>query len=359
MRLRALRPGAAPPGPLEPGPGPGRRPWPWRWPSRLPTAREAAEALRRNLGLKLLSLLLAFFLWFSTTVSDREAETNLEMPLRVDYLAPDLIVTNLPSRPVQVTVRGPSKLLDGLNERRSRIALDLGGATAGERQFELTAEMIRPEPPEVVRVARIEPLRVKVRVERLTRKRLPVRAELAGQPALGYTVVQTLVNPSEVEVSGPARRLQDLTEIKTEPVYLRRAAAPLEKTVLLSWPADFVTFTPDRVTVTVTLQEQLMSRVFENVEVTVRNAPADVPVQLTPRSVELTLRGPQRLLTAYRLPDGSVSVDAAGLLPGRHRVTPDVELPQGLEVTRREPEDLTVQIGERGRPAAGAAKGKR
>jgi YbbR domain-containing protein len=155
-------------------------------------------ALRRNPGLKIVSLLLAFFLWFSINVSERDAEATLEVPLRVRSLASGLIVTSQPVKPITITVRGPRTILDGVDERRARMAIDLSEKSPGEIRVDLGEEMLRPELPRRLKVVRIEPARVKVRVERLARRRLPVKAELDGLPPLGYTPETTVV-PGEVE----------------------------------------------------------------------------------------------------------------------------------------------------------------
>jgi hypothetical protein len=66
--------------------------------------------------------------------------------------------------------------------------------------------------------------------------------------------------------------------------------------------------------------------------------------KLTPPRIDLTLTGPQRVLSAYQLEDGSVFVNASNLEPGTHRVTPTAELPQSLEVTKRDPEVQTLEL---------------
>ena len=105
MRLRVLRPEPAG-GSAGSTPGPERPTRPWgRW-LRVPRRRDLRAALRRNAGLKLVSLLLAFFLWFSINVSERDAEGTLEIPLRVRQPA-GYVVTKQPGKPVAVTVRGP------------------------------------------------------------------------------------------------------------------------------------------------------------------------------------------------------------------------------------------------------------
>ena len=343
MKLRVLR-GRVATAPVEPAPaGPAGPTPPWRR-FRVPRPRELRAGLSRNAGLKAISLLLAFFLWFSINVSERDAEGTLEVPLRVRALAPGMIVTSQPVKPIAVTVRGPRTILDGVDERRTRMTIDLSDIAPGELRQELNADMLRPELPRRLKVVRIEPARVKVRVERLARRRLPVKAELDGLPPMGYTADAT-VTPGEVEVSGPASKVDDLKEIKTEPIDMRGAPEPIEHNVLLSWAGDFVSFTPDHVLVALSFKPTMMMRRFEHVEVAVRGVPAGMRAKLVPPRVDLTVQGPQRVLSNFDLPDGSVFVDAGSLGSGTHRVTPQAELPQSLEVTRRDPEVQTLEIG--------------
>jgi hypothetical protein len=76
----------------------------------------------------------------------------------------------------------------------------------------------------------------------------------------------------------------------------------------------------------------------------VRNVPPGRRGRLVPPRIDLTVEGPQKILASYVLPDGSVWVDASGLDPGRHRVTPQIDLPDSLEMTRRDPEVQTLEI---------------
>ncbi len=342
MRLPALRiVRRTPPGeePSTPGPTP---PW-WRMLGRL-RPRSLREALRHNPGLKAISLLLAFFLWFSINVSERDAERVLELPVVVRKLPPDLIVVNAPDRAVTATLRGPRTILDGVDEQRGRIALDLSAAALGEMRIELAPDMIRPDLPRRLKLVRLEPQRLKVQVERLLRRRLPVRPELAGAPALGYMTAESSVRPAEVEVAGPKSKVEDLKEIRTEPIDMQGLEHGLQRNVLLAWAGDLVSFTPDHVLVSVSVEEVSVSREFKDVPVAIINARGR-EVVLDPPQADVTLGGPQRLLHNFKLDDGAVSVDAGDLSSGTHRVTVQVSLPATLEVTRRRPEQHSLRIG--------------
>jgi YbbR domain-containing protein len=341
MRLPALRiVRRTPPGdtPSPQGPTP---PW-WRVIDRL-RARDVRAALRHNRGLKIISLLLAFFLWYSINVSERDAERVLELPVVVRKLPPDLIVVSGPDRAVSATLRGPRTILDGVDEQRGRIAIDLLAATPGEMRMELTPDMIRPELPRRLKLVRLEPQRLKVQVERLLRRRVPVRAELAGAPALGYMTAESSVRPAEVEVAGPKSKVEDLKEIRTEPIDMQGMERGFQRNTLLAWAGDLVSFTPDHVLVSVSVEEVSVSREFKDVPVTVTNS-RDRQVSLDPPRADVTLSGPQRILHNFKFEDGALVVDADELEPGTHKVKVQVTLPATLEVTRRRPDQHTLVI---------------
>jgi YbbR domain-containing protein len=341
MRLPALRiVRRTPPGETSSPEGP-TPPW-WRILGRL-RPRDLGEALRHNRGLKIISLLLAFFLWYSINVSERDAERVLELPVVVRKLPPDLIVVNAPDRAVTATLRGPRTILDGVDEQRGRIAVDLLAATPGEMRIELTPDMIRPELPRRLKLVRLEPQRLKVQVERMLRRRVPVRAELAGAPALGYMTAESSVRPAEVEVAGPKSKVEDLKEVRTEPIDMQGLERGFQRNTLLAWAGDLVSFTPDHVLVSVSVEEVSVSREFKDVPVRVTNTRGR-QVTLDPAQADVTLSGPQRLLHNFKLDDGALFVDADELEAGTHRVKVQTTVPSTLEVTRRRPEQHTLTI---------------
>jgi YbbR domain-containing protein len=344
MRLLAFRPRARVASASEPPLGPPGPTPPWRR-LRVPRPRELRELLRRNPTLKLFSLILAFLIWFTINVTGRDAEHTFELQVVPHRLAHDLIVTN-PPRPVTVTIRGPRTLLDQIDEHATRISVDLTKATSGELRVDLNADMIQRPLGARLSVVRMEPARLKIRIERLARRLVPVRADLAGMPAFGYTVAESHVTPISVEAVGPASKIDELKEVMTEPIDLRGMAEALQHEVMLAWAGDLVSLSPDHVMVAVTLDQLVVSREFKRVDVRVTNA-GGLQAVVSPAAIDLTVHGPQQLLHNFKIPDGKVFVDAAGLEPGTHRVPVKFDLPPALEVTRKQPEVVTLTISNR------------
>jgi YbbR domain-containing protein len=338
MKLPALRSRRSPPDPdAQRGPTP-----PWQRLFRLPRGRQLRELLRRDPGTKLVALLLAIFLWYSITKTERDAERIIELPVSLRNIPDGFAVSQPPTKPVSVTLRGPRTILDNVDERKTRLQVGLKRISEpGDLRVDLNGAMLSPELPRSLKAVRFDPPSLTLRADKRTMRRLPVKPNLAGSPALGYTVTESTVAPDVIEVTGPARIVDDLKQVTTEPIELRGASESVERNVLLDRPDPALTFVPDVVRVTVTLQENLVSRDFPRVRIVV---PAGVS-EITPATVDLTIRGPQRLVHNLRLPPDAVTVDVADLPPGVHAgVGLQVTLPEGLKVVEQSPDRVRVKV---------------
>jgi YbbR domain-containing protein len=345
VRLLALRPRPQAAPPSEPPPEEARQPLvDWiRGQLRRPRPSDLRDLVVRNGALKAISLLLAFALWFSINVTEGGAERTFELEVKQPKVPDGLLITNLPTMPIAVRVRGPGTLLDNVDVRRRRIAIDLSAFGPGRASIDLSRDMIRDELPPRVKIVKFTPSKLDLRLERKVRRAVPVRLDLAGTPALGYTVADARVDPETVDVSGPASKVDDLKDIVTEPLDLHGATATVERTVSLVASGDLVVPKPDRVTAVVTLDELTMTREFERMDIRLVN-PGPLEARLRPGAIELVLRGPQRILQHLKLEPDAVHVDVGSLGPGTHRVVPHVDLPEGIEVARRRPEQVTLTL---------------
>ena len=67
--------------------------------------------------------------------------------------------------------------------------------------------------------------------------------------------------------------------------------------------------------------------------------------EIQPGWVDLTVKGPQRVLHNLALGEAAVYVDASGLAPGSHQLDVRVDLPAALELVRTAPDKQVVRIG--------------
>jgi len=342
--VRLRRPDAATDAPPA-GDGSGdrrRRRWYRRWlRRRRPLGRWLGDLVRHNAGLKIVSLLLASFVWYSINELERDAERQVEMQVAIRKVPPDLMVTDLsPATGVTVTLRGPRTILDSVDAEKTRLMVDLSSARPGRVSVDLNRATLVPELPRRLKPVRMSPRKLEARLEPVAKRRLPVVTLLAGQPAIGYTAEIT-ATPDHVEVMGPASTLKSLTSVNTRRVDVSGQSVPFQRNVLVEPAGDFVAIVPDRVRVAVAFVEKVASQAFERVPIALRNGRA---ARITPAEVTVTVKGPELELKKLERLDGAVFVDAAGLAPGAHELPVQVDLAAPLEVSKRDPERVRVVV---------------
>lgn len=179
-----------------------------------------SELAFRNVGTKLLALAIACAAWYVLTGERREriSERSYRVPLSiVNIPAETLIVSPLPDA-VDVRVRGAFTPLRQLDPSKLEAVIDLADAGPGERRYPLEPDDINV-PPEIEVIA-IAPQEIRVVLDAVADRTLPIVVDLAGQPAAGFHLEEVAFEPKQARVLGPARTLAKLTNIHTEPVVL-------------------------------------------------------------------------------------------------------------------------------------------
>jgi YbbR domain-containing protein len=119
------------------------------------------EIVRHNLGLKAMSLLLAFMLWLFVAAG-REAEISRSVPVLIENIPPGLVVAGNPPSIINVRIKGPRILLFKSRTERFSILLDLKGSKEGITSFPSPGALINL--PDGVRVTRVAPASIEVRL---------------------------------------------------------------------------------------------------------------------------------------------------------------------------------------------------
>jgi YbbR domain-containing protein len=299
---------------------------------------------RRNLFGKVFALAVAFILWLFVNAGKRETQV-VQFPIEFrNTPQSSVLVTRERIDSVSVKLNGPSALLTSVDGRRAPIVLDLAKVGLGEdARLKINDDMVRV--PRGVRILDIEPSRIPIRLEEIRRATVPVRLIRAGELPDGYKVDTVRLTPSNVVVTGPASIVEGLQVIETEPLDLSGTTAPISRAVALVRGEHLLSITPERVMAQIGVEQVRTTRDLKRVTVDVRNV--DRPFQLRPTHVNLTVRGPERAVQGLELDPGSVYVDGAQFGVGEHTVEPAVVLPAGIELVKREPATLSLEILEK------------
>lgn len=170
----------------------------------------------------------------------------------------------------------------------------------------------------------------------------PITAAWDGDPAQGYRLLNVVVQPASVLVSGPPGLLEQLRAIQTEPIDITGLTQSFTQQVSLILPDGITLDEPQPVIVTVEIEPILTSAV-------VRKAPelralgAGLTAQLEPEEVRIFLFGPLPVLDSLEDDDVRVTLDLLNLDEGVYNLEPIVDVfANEVEVRSYQPLLITV-----------------
>jgi YbbR domain-containing protein len=267
------------------------------------------------------------------------------VPVRVNQLgtpptgyrvAGDPVVT-----PNTVQVSGPSSAVERVNEAAVTVRLDEVKSTV-----DLTQKPEPRGPGGVVTGVRLEPqlVLVTVRVEQIAgSKSVSVVPQVQGQPATGYWTGRISVEPPTVQIVGDPALLEQTPSINTAPVDVSGAEADVVRVVPLQRPDGITIMGEQTATVRVGVQA-IPGQQVRDVAVAVQNVPEGRTAVAVPGVVQVTVSGPQPVLSRLQATDVVASANADGLGEGTQSVPVEVRVPDGVRVDRVSPDRVNVTL---------------
>lgn len=210
----------------------------------------------RNLGYKLIALLLALLLWFDVS-ADETTVIRYPVPLRLAVEGRDMIITNDVPSEIEVSFSGTGKELLRLDKESLAIRKEVRGGENDTVSVTLTPQDVqRPADLNVTPIA-VAPGQVQVVTDRFVEK--TVTLEPVGQPLAddGYQVLNVRVEPLRVRVRGVTSEVGpigslgfDLSQISSDP-------GPFDEWLEIAVPETLrtVTVEPDSVRIRGTVVE--------------------------------------------------------------------------------------------------------
>lgn len=261
--------------------------------------------------------------------------------------------------PIEITGVPDGYAIEGQSHARAKIRIE------GQPEDLARADLFRlqvnlPESPDLdgvypivpsisattsLQILEITPAELHIRLVKTVKRELPVQVRLEGEPAQGFRLGRVTIKPSTTVASGPLETIQNLKFIRTTPITLTGASAPLK----LKIPAEksdeaTLTLTPDLFTVLVQVKEVPSTILLKGVPVT--TGPEELrSVYVTPDTVDIEVTGPARLVEALKATGGVTAViDTRDLKAGVFVRRAAITLPEGVSLIGADPELFTVNI---------------
>lgn len=194
------------------------------------------EKFFENWILKLISLAFALVLWFFVMGESRTEVTHI-VPLEYKNLPQGLMIASEVPTSVSIRISGPRSLQMNISPGDISLGVDLKDLSAGVTSFKRLEESLNI--PSGLKITRISPSFVDVKLEHVRDRDVPVRVVLTGEPAAGFIVKSSQAKPKAVTVSGAESELKGVSEVVTEGVDLTNVQESFSQTVAIGYIGNY------------------------------------------------------------------------------------------------------------------------
>lgn len=288
--------------------------------------------LTQNWGLKLVSLILAIGFWFYV-VGEESIEFTKTIPIEI--LAPNerLSIVKSSTSFLEATFQSPRHLFSALSSANITAHHKIQGAEkAGDYSFNVQASDFSL-PAAEIRITKIFPLFITVTLDEVIVKKLPIKVDLAGDPAFGYRVDEKTIDldPNAVLVEGPKAMLEKMDTIKTEPIQLVGRVRSFRRTVRIHQGLEFKIVGDGVTEVQIPIIPEVTERELKDIPVKALGVPSDDHrAELKAGDIPITLAGPKSVLDQVAPHDILAYVDVDGLKEGTYELPVKLILPHDV-----------------------------
>jgi YbbR domain-containing protein len=271
-----------------------------------------------------------------------DALKSITVPVDVERGAvPDgLQVGDTTYTPQQVTVTGPSSIVDKVSKARADVIIQPSGIDVDQDIVLTPVDDLGNALSPVDVAPRTVHVKIPVFSDRQTRT-VPLIPVLSGSPAAGFEIASLAVTPKVVTVEGDADQLANLDQISTLPVSVAGTSETVTLSTGLDLPTGVVALGDSTVQVVVTLRPVTGTRTFD-AGLRLVGARSDLTYDVSVDHVLVTIGG--SVADLDRLQGANLVLDLAvgGLTAGTSDVAVTADLTTGLTLVAVSP--ATVQV---------------
>jgi len=320
--------------------------------------RRFFKGFLQHWGVRVSAFLIALGTW-AYVQSTLIHETTLDVPVKLvtggTFLARATTTNGIPITNITINITH-SKKNSNIRYGDYEAVIDLTGETAANiiPSYKIDVKndikyVLVDDPkinPEQVILSDPDPVALRIKIDEIRQREIPVIPILEGRPKEGFEVVSTNVEPSVIAVNGPASIIDLLQELYTEKISIAGMSKMLESdySVVIEDPIKFTD--QSKVTVRIGINTKPVEKEFGGVKLKqLGTADRDMAVSFSPEIVSVKLKAQKDIIDTVTSLDITAYVDIDNLPTGERLLPVKVSVPQKCTLVEIIPGSVTNYIG--------------
>lgn len=207
------------------------------------------QFFRSDWLMKIIAVVLATGLWWFVNYWSY-TEQSFNLPIQYKNLPADLVVVETSDTAASFVAKGKADSVKNINQKSIKPVVYLDDAKPGTNLFKIELVLNEPQSDMIINLLKDK---VRLRIDRIATRVLPVQPVILGTPSDGFMVDNIQIDRNSVTIKGPSEVLASMEYIETKPVQVNGISNEITVTVDPELPKSVTALTPERFTVTVSV----------------------------------------------------------------------------------------------------------
>jgi YbbR domain-containing protein len=301
--------------------------------------------LRKRIFLIVYSFLFSIFLWLSVTLNFTYS-INLTIPLEVKLRENQALAEDLQNE-IDIVARGRGWDLLGMWFSKTNVFyLDLSSVRKNLKYSILQAIGDKINLPSDVSIISVNPDTLNIEFDNISTKFVNIKNNVTISLKDGYEIIGSPdMMPDSVKITGASSVLSKIKYFPTERKVFRNVNSDVTFDVSLSDTLNsLIKIEPKSIKIFYKV-ELAAEKLFEDLNITVKNVPADKDVLLIPPNINLSIRGGVDILSKVTPSDIKITIDYDLIDKDTlGSVIPNIEIPDFLTLINSTPQKFQYII---------------
>lgn len=310
-------------------------------------AESTLNKITKDWGVKCLCIVAGIILYIVGQNARLEKRT-LSVPLTT---VEDGLLTSVNAIPshVNVTIKSKSQNIAPITPSEIEAVLDLSyyveeGTYNVPVSLSLSSDIILSDPAELT----VTPEKFVVKLEKKTRRSVPINVPISGDPIHGYEVTSIKVSPAEAIISGPRSMVESIDSIYTDEVVLTERKENFTETKHLRNISKFIEIvSPYQASIDVFLDASLVTKTFNNCRVFFGGLDPKFEVEEF-HEISFTVSGAQLVLEKFYPSEYTVQCDCSMIMsPGEYELPIVINIQDAFKIESQSTEKIKFVVKEK------------
>ncbi len=296
---------------------------------------------------KFISLILAIILWLY--VSERnKPEKYITVPLKLKNIPVGTAIASQYKNIVLLKIKGRETVIQTLSSRDFKAYIDLKNASLGKNVLPVIIKS--PKSTRRFKIVKVEPQNVKILLDKLAHKEVPVSPTIINSPADGYIKSGEIVVPEKIVIKGPLSFIETIDVIRTKPIDIGGVSGSIYKEVEFDMPNEFVSPVDYKTArVTIKIVKNFKTKIYRNIQIRIIGLRNEFYVKNTDELIAIAkIYGPPSKLKILETNKRFLYIDLSDIDDdGKYEKPVRAQLPKDCSVIYIKPSKIELKIKEK------------